>query len=348
MISKGITYYIKHKTCLLNRAPVYVSMTSLWAKKSLITSKNLSPPMVDLFFLKTFVAITKTNSFRIAAERNHVTQPAVSQHIQILEKKLGAKLFERHGKKITLTPAGKIFLPYAENILKQYEEAKSHIHELDHKFNDTIHIATIYSIGLYELESIIRKFFKKYPKINLHLEYQPNASIYEMIFNRTIDFGLVAYPQKKTGIVSKTFTDDSLVCVQSPTRRTIPKKHIASKDLDGVKFIDFARTTPTGKFINQFFASKKILPNIVHEYDNIELIKSAAILGLGYAILPKKTIVRELKERSLEIIRVNGLNLRRPLGVLHPEKKIFTKSTKAFYETLLGRNQQTKEPALRV
>lgn len=302
--------------------------------------------MIDLFFLKTFVAITKTNSFRIAAERNHITQPAVSQHIQILEKKLDTTLFERHGKKITLTPTGKIFLTYAESILKQYEDAKNHIHEIDHKFNGTIYIATIYSIGLYELQSTIRKFFKKYPKINLHLEYRTSASIYEMIFNRTIDFGLVAYPQERAGVVSKTFTDDTLVCVQSPTRRTIQKKSIAVKDLSGAKFIDFAHTTPTGKFIHQFFLSKKILPNIVHEYDNIELIKSAVLLGLGCALLPRNTITRELKEQSLEIIRVTGLNLKRPLGVLHSEKKIFTKSTEVFYETLTRKSQKAKERAL--
>jgi DNA-binding transcriptional LysR family regulator len=304
--------------------------------------------MIDLFFLKTFVAITKTNSFRIAAERNHISQPAVSQHIQILEKKLNTTLFERHGKKVTLTSAGTIFLTYAESILKQYEDAKNHIHEMDNKFNGTIRIATIYSVGLYELQPVIRKFFKKYPKINLHLEYQPSASIYEMIFNRTIDFGLVAYPQERAGIVSTTFTEDTLVVVQSPDHPTIAKKRITLKQLAGAKYIAYSKTTPTGKFIGQFFRSKGILPNIVHEYDNVELIKNAAVLGLGHAILPKNTIKRELKEQSLEMIHVIGFDLKRPLGILHAEKKTFTGSTKAFYETLVGKDQQPVERALLV
>lgn len=303
--------------------------------------------MIDLFFLKTFVAVTKTNSFRIAAERNYITQPAVSQHIQILEKKLDTTLFERHGKKITLTPAGKAFLPYAESILKQYEEAKNHIHEIDNKFSGTIRIATIYSIGLYELEATIRKLFRKYPKINLHLEYQSNATIYELLLKRTVDFGLVAYPQERPGIVTKTFTDDTLVFVQSPVHPTITKKRVALKDVTCQKFIAYAQSTPTGRLINQFFLNNKVYPNNVQEYDNIELIKSAAILGLGLAILPKKTIARELKEKSLEIIRVDGFNLKRPLGILYPEKKIFTKTTRTFYDALME-NRGEKEAALRV
>ena len=304
--------------------------------------------MIDLFFIKTFVTITKTHSFRITAEQNHITQPAVSQHIKILEQRLGATLFERHGKKVALTCAGKTFLPYAENILKQYEEAKSHIHELEHKFNGTIHVATIYSIGLYELQPIIKKFFKKYPNINLHLEYHASATIYEMILKRTIDFGLVAYPQEKAGITSEVFTEDTLVFVQSPVRRAVPKKHVSLKSLAQAKFIAFSQSVPTGKIIGEFFESNDLTPNVIHDYDNIELIKSAVILGLGYAALPKNTIARELKEQSLEIIQVDDFDLKRPLGVLYPEKKIFTKSTCAFLKMLMEKNERFREPALRV
>ena len=290
--------------------------------------------MVDLFYIKTFVAVTKTNSFRIAAERNSITQPAVSQHIRILERTLATTLFERHGKKIALTPAGETFLPYAENILKQYEEAKMRVRETNNKFSGTIRIATIYSVGLYELKTAIGKFVKKYPDVHLHLEYHHNAAIYEMVLNRTVDFGMVAFPKKKNGIVTETFVEDKLVFVQSPLHRIIKKKNAALKDLDQVKFISFSHTIPTGKTIYRFFSDKKIHPNILHEYDNIELIKSAVVLGLGCALLPKNTIVRELKDRSLEIVPVEGLDIQRPVGILYPKGKIFTKSTRTFYEML--------------
>src|SRR3989338_1461221 len=157
--------------------------------------------MIDLSFIKSFVAITKTGSFRMAAERSNITQPAVSQHVKILERQMKTMLFERHGKKVSLTPAGKTFLPYAESILKQYEEAKMSVRETQNEFKGTIRIATIYSIGLYELRTVINRFLQKYPKINLHFEYQHNDAIYEMVMNRAIDFGLVAFPQEKAGIV---------------------------------------------------------------------------------------------------------------------------------------------------
>lgn len=304
--------------------------------------------MIDLSFIKSFVAITKTGSFRIAAERSHITQPAVSQHVKVLERQMKTALFERHGKKVALTPAGKTFLPYAENILKQYEEAKMCVWEIQNEFKGTIHIATIYSIGLYELRSTINKFLRKYPKIDLHFEYHHNDAIYEMVMNRTIDFGLVAFPQEKAGIVSKVFTEDKLVLVQSPLHRTIKRKTLLPKDLAGAKFIGFSPTTPTGNIISQYFGTRGIRPNIIHEYDNIELVKSAVVLGLGCAILPRNTITREFKDKSLEIIHANGLPKKRPLGILYPKGKVFTKSMLIFHDMLMAKNYIKDEPALRV
>ena len=290
--------------------------------------------MLDLFYLKTFVAITKTRSFRLAAERNFITQPAVSQHIRILEKKLDTVLFERRGRNIVLTPAGETFLPYAQNILKQYEEAQMRVRELNNRFSGMIRIATIYSIGLYELKPVVQKFLKKYPQVNLHLEYQPNAAIYEMVLNRTVDFGMVAFPQKRNGIVSQTFAQDELVLAQSPQQRIIHRKTTTLKGLDGARLIAFTSSTPTGKIIQRFFANKKIRPNILHEYDNIELIKSAVVLGLGCALVPRKTILRELKDKTLETVDVEGMTIKRPIAVLYPGGKVFTKTTRTFYEML--------------
>ncbi len=293
--------------------------------------------MVDLFFIKTFIAVAKTGSFRTAAERNCVTQPAVSQHVRVLEKKLGSTLFERKGKKVFLTPAGKIFLTYAENILKQYEEARMRVGETVNQFNGTIRIATIYSIGLHRLQPTVKNFLRRYPKIDVHLEYNQSNHIHEMVMNRTVDFGLVAYPKETVGICTKIFAKEKLILVQSSHHPVFKKARFRLSDLHQQKFIAFTSTTPTGRVIEQFLREKKISPRIIHEYDNIDTLKSALELGMGCAIVPKNTVARELRDRSFEVINVKELTLERPLGILHSKGKIFTKSTRTFYEMILGR-----------
>ncbi len=291
--------------------------------------------MIDLFFMKTFISVAQTKSFRLAAERNHITQPAVSQHVRVLEQKLGCTLLERKGKNINLTEAGKIFYTYAENILKEYEEARVRINEIDNQFTGTIRIATIYSIGLYTLQPIIRKFLKKYPSVNVHLEYAQNQHIYEMITDNAIDFGFVAYPKKVSGVVTQTFSEDNLIIVQSPEYPIFNKKHISINDLDNKKFISFSSDIPTGKSIKQFLRKHKIAPELVHMYENIETLKSAISIGMGFSIIPKSTVTQELKDKSLVAVRCKDLDINRPLGILHANGKNLTKSTQSFYNLIV-------------
>ena len=292
--------------------------------------------MVNLFFLKTFVDAAKTGSFRSAAFKNFVTQPAVTQHIRLLEKKVGCQLFERQNKKIVLTPSGSAFLLHAENILKQYEEAKMQVAEINKQFFGTIRIATIYSIGLYELKPIIRNYLKQFPKVDIHLEYHSFNKIYEMVSNRTIDFGFVAFPQKRQSIVLEVFAEEDLILAQSKNQPIFKKAEISLKDLGEARFVAFTINAPTRQAIDHFLHGKKIYPNVVNEYDNIETLKSAIELGIGCSIIPKNTITQEIKNRVFDIPRVRGLTLTRPLGIIYPKGKVFSATTRAFYDMAIN------------
>ena len=291
--------------------------------------------MVNLFFIKTFVSVAKTGSCAIAAKENSITQPAVSQHIRLLEKKVGSTLFDRHVKKMCLTPDGKIFFSHAENILKEYEDAKIQILGQRNQFNCKIRIATIYSIGLHELPLIVKKFLNSYPEITIHLEYYHSKSIYEMVLDRKIDFGLVAYPKRAHGVNVTIFAEDKLVLVQSSYQPVFKKKIINLSDLHHVKFVAFSTDTPTGKTIDKFLRKEKIHPRITHIYDNIETLKSAVEIGMGCSIVPKNTVTQEIKNHILDIVHVRNFNLKRQLGILYPYKKKLTKCDQVFYDAIM-------------
>ncbi len=290
--------------------------------------------MIDLFFVKSFVAVAQTGSFRLAAQRNNITQPAVTQHIHVLEKKLNCSLFERSPKRTVLTPAGKIFLVYAQQMLDSYQKAESDIEKTNNLLIGSIRIASIYSIGLYQLKPVVQLFLKQYPKINIHLEYCPPNHIYQMVQDKVVDFALVAFPKEIKGFTYKIFTFDQLVLVQSPKYRVIKAKKTSLEKLNKVNFIGFEPATPTGIAINHFFKDHKIQVNILKEYGNIETIKNAVEVGMGCSILPKTTILQELENKSLEIIAVEKLDLKRPLAIVYRNTKIFTKAAQIFLDAI--------------
>ena len=288
--------------------------------------------MVDLFVLKTFIEVARTHSFRLAAERNHITQPAVSQQIKLLEQKFNCTLFERKSKDVALTEAGLILFSYAERMLQQYQEAQDRINEMSNTFQGVIRIATIYSIGLYQLQPLVRRFLKKYPKVKIHLEYAQSPKIYEMVLNRKIDFGFVAYPKKVAGITQSIFATDQLKLVQSREYPTLHKKRVQPQDLNDQKFISFSSDIPTGKAINEFLRKYKTYPNLLHTFENIETLKSALTIGMGFGIVPLSTINHELKDKMLEMINLKALDITRPLGIIHIRGKILTKAMQSFYD----------------
>ncbi len=290
--------------------------------------------MVHLFFIKTFVAVARTGSFRSAAIENNITQPAVSQHIRQLEKRLNCKLFERSCKKIVLTEAGEIFFTAAQELLKLYANAKSQIEELSSSSTGSIRIASIYSMGLYLLKPVMQHFLKEYPGINIQLEYRQNERIYEMVRNDTVDFGLVALPQQKVGFTVKIFALDKLVLVQSRKHPFFKKKRIELAQLNNVKMVSLDPQTPTGKMIIEFLHNAEISPEIIKKSDNIETLKNAVEIGMGCAILPESTIRHELKNKIFDKITVTKLNLTRPLAIIHNSKKTFTRANRLFYEMI--------------
>lgn len=294
----------------------------------------LEVPLVNIHFLKTFVSLARTKSFRAAARENSVTQSAVSQQIRTLESRVGKELVERSGKTLALTPAGQIFLKYAENIVNQYEEAVHQVQGENEDMNGAVRISTIYSIGLYRLQPLIKKFLRKHRQINVHLEYHHNNVIYERVQNNIDDFGVVAFPKDGGRIVSSVLGRDDMVLIQDPARPQFSKKTVTPNDLNKARYVALSRTTPTGRETYHQLKALGLDISPVAEFENVETLKSAVLVGMGCAIVPKNILAAELKNKSFEIIKLPKLNLSRPVGVIHSADRSETRARRLFLEML--------------
>ncbi len=297
--------------------------------------------MTNLFFFKTFIAVAETGSFRLAAEKNNITQPAVTQHIQSLEKEFHCVLFERSLNKITLTPDGQILMTYARQLLEIYANAHLKISENNKHFAGTIHIVSIYTMGLYQLKPILQHLLKKYPGINVNVEYMHQDDIYAAIKKGAADFGLIAYPKVMPGCTIKIFSEEEMILVQSHKQPIFKKKTITLQEINDINFIGFDTVTQTGKAIEQYLNTKNISVNIVKEDSNIETIKNAIDVGLGCSILPKTTVLQEIRNKSFDVIHVKGMNIKRPLAIIYKNQKVFSTSTRLFYE-MINKAQSNK------
>ncbi len=283
---------------------------------------------------KVFADLVESESFSRAAKLNGITQSAVSQQLRGMEKHFKVLIVDRSQKQFRLTNEGKKLYGSAKEMLRLYETLNSELQEMRKEISGTIHISTVYSIGLHELPPYVKIFLADYPEVNIRVEYRRANMVYEDILNNSIDLGLIAYPEKHKQLEVHPFHDDTLILVASPEHPFAKKSTIDISELNGHKFIGFEPDIPTRKATDRIFREFNIDSELVMEFDNVETVKRAVEINAGLAILPQTTVTREEAQNLLKVIPFKKHNFRRPLALIHRKGRVLTPAMKKLIELL--------------
>lgn len=290
--------------------------------------------------LKIFSDLVESQSFSRAAKLNGVTQSAVSQQLRTMEKHFNILIVDRSQKQFRLTREGHKLYESAKDILHRYEKLVSELQEMRKVITGTIHISTIYSIGLHELPPYITQFLKDYPSVNVRVEYRRSNLVYEDILQNSVDLGLIAFPVKMRQLEVIPFLEDKLVLICHPDHHFAKRKLLEVKDLENEKFIGFDPDIPTRKATDQIFKEHKLEIDPVMEFDNIETVKRAVEINAGVAIVPEQTVSKEVAQGQLACIRMRGKQFTRPLAIIHRKGRVLTPAMKKFIANLTGQTEK--------
>jgi DNA-binding transcriptional LysR family regulator len=283
---------------------------------------------------KIFADLVETKSFSKAAKLNGITQSAVSQQARSMERNFKTLMIDRSQKQFNLTREGQRIYDAAKEILHVYEKLASELQEMKKVISGTIRISTIYSIGLHELPPYIKRFLHDFPSVNVRIEYRRSNLVYEDILHNSVDFGLVAFPQKLRQIETLPFRNDRLVLITHPSHPLAKSVEVELKSLAGHKFIGFDPDIPTRKAVDQIFRDNKLEITPVMEFDNIETVKRAVEIDHGIAIVPHATVLQEINQGTLAAVPFGGKEFTRPLAILHRKGRVLTPAMKKFIDTL--------------
>ncbi len=292
---------------------------------------------------KIFADLVETKSFSKAAKLNGITQSAVSQQARSMERNFKTLMIDRSQKQFNLTREGQRIYEAAKEILHVYEKLASELQEMKKVISGTIRISTIYSIGLHELPPYIKKFLHDFPSVNVRIEYRRSNLVYEDILHNSVDFGLVAFPQKLRQIETLPFRNDRLVLITHPNHPLAKTTDVDLKSLAGHKFIGFDPDIPTRKAVDQIFRDNKLEITPVMEFDNIETVKRAVEIDHGIAIVPQATVQQEIRQGTLAAIPFKGKEFTRPLAILHRKGRVLTPAMKKFIDVLNAESQAIPE-----
>ncbi|WAA13228.1 LysR family transcriptional regulator [Fervidibacillus halotolerans] len=297
---------------------------------------------MNLSEYKLLSVLAQEKNMRKAAERLFVSQPALSQRLQSIEKEWGAKLFVRSHKGLTLTPAGELVIQFANEVLMKQEQVKEKIHALESEIHGTLKIACATIVGQNWLPKVLKRFVKKYPHAQISLITGWSSEILKAVYEDQVHIGIIRGTPDWKGKKMHLFKDHLYL---------VGKEMFDLKDVlkTNRPFIQFKSDSNYFQEIQEWWHRQFQTPaKRVIVVDQIETCKQMVLNGIGYAILPGITLHGIQGEvQTIPLIDENGNPLGRDTWLLGYQSAFELRQVQAFLdivrEFLQNENQEMEK-----
>lgn len=294
--------------------------------------------MIDLDSIKAFLTVAQFRSFSAAADQLHLTQPAVSKRIALLEHQLGVKLFDRIGRTVSLTQAGEELAPRATVILAEVEDTQRAIGNLNNAVSGRLTLATSHHVGLWRLPSVLKAFSDRYPDVALDLHFMDSEVAHEQIVQGNLEIGIITLaPRPHERLAARQIWNDELVFVCAADH---PLAQLTTPTLAAIA--DYPAVLPdistfTGRIVKGLFSRAQLSLQVSMSTNYLETIKMLVAIGQGWSVLPRTMI-----DQEMQVLALPDIHLTRQLGVIHHVQRTLSNAAQVFIELL----EQNRDPDL--
>jgi len=289
--------------------------------------------------LRSFQAVARCGSFTRAAEETHLTQPAVSAQIVMLERDFDALLFDRIGKRVEITESGRVVLAAADDILRRVGQLTEEMRDLEGLERGRLRLGASLIVGIYLLPEAIGQFKKSHPKLELTLRIEYARHIVEQVLAGNVDLGIIGEgdPIGDERLVVEPFARDELALIVDSGHPWAARKTVSARELGDESFIISEKGSATQQIIVSRLAQAGVALNVVMELGNIEAVKRAVEAGLGISIMSRCAIERDVEERRLAAIGLCDLPMGRNLSFVRRQGQRASTAVRAFMDFFAGR-----------
>lgn len=288
--------------------------------------------------LQVFDAVARHLSFSRAARELHLTQPAVSMQVKLLEGQAGLPLFEQAGKKLFLTDAGRELLRYARSMLQLMQEMESVFDEMKGLERGHLNIAVV-STANYFMPQLLAKFIKAHPRIQVSLSVANRDAVVRQLADNVADLAIMGQPPEGADMLAEPFMQNPLVVIASPAHPLARARKIQPKQLARETFLLREQGSGTRGVAERFFAGHK-LPLPAHmEMDTNEAIKQSVQAGMGIGIISRHGIELELETKRLVVLDVDRFPIVRHWYIVQRKDKRPSTAAHEFERFLLEESQ---------
>ena len=279
--------------------------------------------------LRFFNAVARHLSFAKAAVAMHVSAPAVTMQIKDLEAEIGMPLFERQGRKVSLTTTGEYMLVYSRKMLALLKDAEDAAARLQRIETGTLTIGLV-GTTTYFIPALLNQFLKEHEGIELKLMVGNRSELVQWLQNSEVDIAIMGKAPDELPTRAEPFAANPLVFVASPEHPLAGEMGLRAEDLRQQAFIVREPGSGTRSAMESFFTQARLQPRYSMELQSNDAIKQAVMANLGLGFLSLHTIALELQTKKLCVLPVTGAPLVRAWNVVHPLSNLLSPAAEAF------------------
>ncbi len=293
---------------------------------------------MDFRRLEVFTKAYELKSFSKAGQSLYLSQPTVSEHIRLLEQDLGLSLFDRQGKEVVPTKAGRFLYQYAKQMLALRQDSLRAMQQFRDKGVGDLLIGGSNIPGQYILPGLFGRLKKQFPGIRIRLWIGDTQYIQEKVLEGTIELGVVGALIEHRRISSHLLTTDEMVCISSPKQIKGKQKTVEAKDLFSLPFILREPGSGTRKALE--LALKKVHLDlkdlqVAAEMGSNEAVRQAVKAGLGISIISRRAVSEDLEQGRLQEIKVRKLPLSRNFYLITLKQRTLSPLAQEFKDFIL-------------
>lgn len=274
---------------------------------------------MELTALRAFVEVAARESFSDAAEALYLSQPAVSKRIAQLESELGVRLFDRIGRRVSLTTAGNTLLPRARRLLNDAREIKRLLSDLSGEVRGKLRMGTSHHIGLHRLPAPLKRFTERFPDVELDIGFMDSEAACRAVETGDLELAIVTLPPAAPqNLALDTIWDDPLAFMVGPEHPLAGRSAVSLDELMRYPAVLPGTTTYTRAILERAVRRTGASLNVAMATNYLETLHMLVATGLGWSLLPATLLDGQVCE-----CKVESLALSRQLGVVtHPKRSL--------------------------
>jgi DNA-binding transcriptional LysR family regulator len=254
----------------------------------------------------------------------------VSKRIANLEQQLNVRLFDRLGREVSLTEAGRALLPRAYQILNILDDTRRALNNLSGEVSGRLTLATSHHIGLHRLPPLLRAFTRTHPQVALDIQFLDSEVAYEEVLHGRAELAVITLaPETREPVHAVAVWDDPLDFVAAPEHPLARSKAISLADVAHHPAVFPGGNTFTHHIVRRLFEAQGLTPNIAMSTNYLETIKMMVSIGLAWSVLP-----RTMLDEQVARLPLPGIQLSRQLGYISHTERTLSNAARAFMQLL--------------